>query len=42
LSYPRIALNWNPAHRVIPTRFPAIGLFDRVASPKDFDALYAL
>jgi hypothetical protein len=27
---------------VIPTRFPAVNLFDRVASPADFDALYAL
>jgi len=27
---------------VIPTRFPAVNLFDRVASPGDFDALYAL
>lgn len=41
-DYPRIALNWKPAFRVIPTRFPAIGLFDRVATPGDFDALYAL
>ncbi|MBB5422729.1 hypothetical protein HDG40_000871 [Paraburkholderia sp. JPY158] len=36
------ALDWSPAYRVIPTRFPAINLFDRVASPEDFDALYAL
>ena len=35
-------LNWAPAYRVIPTRFPAVNLFDRVASPQDFDALYAL
>jgi RES domain len=41
-DYPRMAPNWNPAYRVIPTRFPAIGLFDRVASAEDFDALYAL
>jgi RES domain len=34
--------NWSPAFRVIPTRFPAVNLFDRVASPEDFDALYAL
>jgi hypothetical protein len=33
---------WSPAYRVIPTRFPAVNLFDRVASPEDFDALYAL
>jgi hypothetical protein len=42
IDYPHIAVNWNPAWRVIPTRFPAIGLFDRVASAEDFDALYAL
>ncbi len=42
MSYPRISLNWNPAWRVIPTRFPAVNLFDRVASAKDFEALYAL
>lgn len=36
------SLDWSPAYRVIPTRFPAVNLFDRVASPEDFDALYAL
>lgn len=35
-------LDWSPAFRVIPTRFPAVNLFDRVASPDDFEALYAL
>ncbi|HEY1608028.1 MAG TPA: RES family NAD+ phosphorylase [Paraburkholderia sp.] len=35
-------LDWSPAYRVIPTRFPAVNLFDRVASVEDFDALYAL
>jgi RES domain-containing protein len=35
-------LEWSPAFRVIPTRFPAVNLFDRVASAEDFDALYAL
>lgn len=35
-------LDWSPAFRVIPTRFPAVNLFDRVAAPQDFEALYAL
>ncbi|MCX4164054.1 MULTISPECIES: RES family NAD+ phosphorylase [Paraburkholderia] len=35
-------LAWSPAYRVIPTRFPAVNLFDRVASPEDFEALYKL
>ena len=42
MTYPSTRLNWNPAWRVIPSRFPSIGLFERVASPEDFDALYAL
>jgi hypothetical protein len=40
--WPHDALDWSPAYRVIPTRFPAVNLFDRVASPQDFEALYAL
>jgi hypothetical protein len=40
--WPRGDLDWSPAYRVIPTRFPAVNLFDRVASPQDFEALYAL
>jgi len=31
-----------PAHRLIPSRFPPVGLFDRVADPKDLDAIFAL
>lgn len=41
-AYPSTRLSWNPAYRVIPTRYPAVNLFDRVASPTDFEALYAL
>lgn len=42
MSYPTISIKWRPAWRVIPSRFPAVGLFERVARPEDFDALYAL
>ncbi len=42
MTYPTARLKWSPAWRVIPSRFPAIGLFERVARPEDFDALYAL
>lgn len=37
-----VGLAWNPAFRVIPTRFPATNLFDCVAGAQDFDALHAL
>lgn len=42
MSYPTASIKWRPAYRVIPSRFPAVGLFERVARPEDFDALYAL
>ena len=42
MTYPTTALKWLPAYRVIPSRFPSVGLFERVASSADFDALYAL
>ncbi len=31
-QWPTTTVDWTPAYRVIPTRFPAINLFDRVAS----------
>ena len=33
---------WHPSHRLVPSRFPPVGLFDRVARPEDLDAVYAL
>lgn len=42
MSYVTATIRWRPAWRVIPTRYPAVGLFERVARPEDFDALYAL
>jgi RES domain len=35
-------VRWAQACRIVPTRYPAITLFDRVADAADFDALYAL
>jgi len=43
--HPKIPLRrirWLPAYRIVPTRHPSVFLFDRVADPEDFDALYAL
>jgi hypothetical protein len=43
LSDPEVRrLRWSQACRIVPTRYPAILLFDRVADAADFDALYAL
>jgi len=35
-------IRWQPAFRIVPTRYPTIYIYDRVADPADFDALYAL
>ena len=35
-------LRWSAACRIVPTRYPSVFLYDRVADPQDFEALYAL
>lgn len=35
-------LRWSPCFRIIASRFPTIYLFERIADPVDFDALYQL
>ena len=35
-------VRWQQACRIVPTRYPAVTLFDRVADAADFEALYAL
>jgi RES domain-containing protein len=32
-------VRWHPCFRIIPARFPPIGLFERVAEPADLDAV---
>lgn len=39
---PVSAVRWNRTCRLIPTRYPSVGLFDRVAAPGDLDALMEL
>ncbi len=36
------AVSWLPSYRIVPSRFPPAGLFDRVADPADLDAIYAV
>ena len=35
-------VSWPQACRIVPTRYPSVNLFDRVADAADFEALYAL
>lgn len=36
------AIRWNHAYRIVPSRFPPVGVFDRIADPADLDTLFAL
>ena len=39
---PVTRVRWTRACRLIPTRYPSVGLFDRVASPDDLEAVLEL
>jgi hypothetical protein len=42
VDVPATLVRWRGAPRLIPSRYPAVGLFDRVATPEDIDALIEL
>ena len=33
---------WLPCHQLIASRFPTVGLYDRVAAPEDLDVVFAI
>ncbi|HEU4856769.1 MAG TPA: RES family NAD+ phosphorylase [Rhodanobacteraceae bacterium] len=33
-------IRWQRAYRIVPSRFPPVGVFDAIADPADLDALY--
>jgi RES domain-containing protein len=33
---------WRPSYRLIPSRYPTVGLYDRVANPADLDVVFAI
>ncbi|MBN8507727.1 MAG: RES family NAD+ phosphorylase [Burkholderiales bacterium] len=35
-------LAWKPCHRLIPSRYPTVGLYDRIADPADLDVVFAI
>jgi hypothetical protein len=35
-------LAWRPCHRLIPSRYPTVGLFDEIASLADLDVVFAI
>ncbi|VCU68499.1 RES domain protein [Pigmentiphaga humi] len=43
LSAPPVSdVRWTPCHRLVPSRFPPAGLYDRVADPADLDVVFAI
>ena len=41
-SPPISRINWKPCWRLIPSRFPPVGLFDRVAEPDDLEIIFEI
>lgn len=39
---PVVDLGWGATYRLVPSRFPPIGLFERVADPADLDVVYTI
>lgn len=37
-----VQVAWHPTYRLVPSRFPPTGLFDRVADPDDLEAVFAV
>ncbi|TCV96502.1 RES domain-containing protein [Luteibacter rhizovicinus] len=35
-------IRWSHAWRIVPSRFPPVGVFDRIANPADIDAVLAV
>ena len=38
----RARIDWPEAWRLVPSRFPPQGVFDRIADPADLEALFAI
>ncbi|WEK48176.1 MAG: RES family NAD+ phosphorylase [Candidatus Andeanibacterium colombiense] len=39
---PTCPIRWEPCYRIIPSRFPPIPLFEKVAEPGDLEAVFAI
>lgn len=42
LTAPQTLVRWRGASRLVPSRYPTAGLFDRIAAPADLEAVIAL
>ncbi len=42
MTFPVARIEWKPCWRIIPSRFPPIQLFERVADPEDLEAVFEM
>jgi len=42
VDVPVTAIAWQPCYRIIPSRFPPVGLFDKVADAADLEAVFQI
>jgi len=42
MKLPVASIEWKPCRRIVPSRFPPIQLFERVADPDDLEAVFEL
>src|SRR5690606_27761865 len=42
IEIPIAELGWRPGYRIVPSRFPPVGLFDAVADPADLEAVFQI
>lgn len=42
LEIPVNDIVWTPCHRLIASRFPTVGLYDRIAAPADLEVVFAI
>jgi RES domain len=41
-NLPVTPTTWRPSYRLIPSRYPTVGLYDRIADPADLDVVFAI
>ena len=41
-SIPVARTTWQPCYRLIPSRYPTVGLYDTIADPVDLDVIFAI
>jgi RES domain len=41
-SVPLRRVSWRPSYRLIPSRYPTVGLYDAIADPADLDVVFAI